>query len=344
MPSPNVFISSTFYDLRYIRENLMFFVRSLGYNPILSERGTIFFDPEQSAAEAAIAEVLNCQMLVLIIGGRFGTELGDTDRSVTNAEYQHAIKMQIPVFALVEQGAFSDYEVWRANSDVALLENVTFPNVDDLRVFQFIDEVRSQLVNNALKPFADFADIENYLRSQWASLLHSFLAGRNEEKQVAQALDGLERVSQRVEMLSTQILESVGTAESKLMAELYDLMLGSEAVKTLTATRLRPTPVDILKHESFFECAEALGGKWYVGFEEPDDHDEDTTTTTVSGKEGHMAEWHRHRVEDSYADLRSALQEKLTGSGLSLDDLESVVNAGIDPEAPDAGPDQPTGG
>jgi Domain of unknown function (DUF4062) len=188
MPSPSVFISSTFYDLRYIRENLLFFVRSLGYTPILSEKGTIFFDPHRSAAEAAVAEVPNCQMFVLIIGGRYGTELGDTDQSVTNAEYQQAIRMHIPVFALVEQGAYSDYEVWRANRQTGNLPDIVFPNADDQRIFEFIDEVRSQAVNNALTPFQDFADIENYLRSQWASLPHSFLTGMNEEKRASSGI------------------------------------------------------------------------------------------------------------------------------------------------------------
>ncbi len=30
MPTPRVFVSSTCYDLKYIRENLKFFIRNLG--------------------------------------------------------------------------------------------------------------------------------------------------------------------------------------------------------------------------------------------------------------------------------------------------------------------------
>ncbi len=48
MPAPRVFISSTLYDLKYIRENLKFFVRSFGYEPVLSEEGAIFYDPKLS--------------------------------------------------------------------------------------------------------------------------------------------------------------------------------------------------------------------------------------------------------------------------------------------------------
>lgn len=42
---PRIFISSTFYDLKYIREDLANFVRSYGYEPILFEDGDIGYTP-----------------------------------------------------------------------------------------------------------------------------------------------------------------------------------------------------------------------------------------------------------------------------------------------------------
>jgi hypothetical protein len=329
--TPSVFISSTFYDLRYIRENLLFFVRSLGYNPILSEKGTVFFDPQRDAADAAVAEVPNCQMFVLVIGGRFGSEMLDSERSVTNAEYQQAIRMHIPVFALVEQGAYSDFEVWQANQGVEALESIVFPNADDPRIFEFIEEVRSQAVNNALTPFHDFADIENYLKSQWASLLHSFLTDVNEERRVAETLSGLERVSERVEILSRQILESVGTTEAKLMADLYDYMLGSSMVQNLTGFDLRPKPTDILRHDNFFDCARALGGTWEI---DPDQGPGASATRTMSN--GKMSPEFAENAEQSYQELRKVMQGKLAESGLTLSTLEARVGASTEADAGDA--------
>lgn len=37
MAVPRVFVSSTWYDLKYIRENLKYFIRGLGYEPVLAE-------------------------------------------------------------------------------------------------------------------------------------------------------------------------------------------------------------------------------------------------------------------------------------------------------------------
>ena len=73
MATPRVFISSTCYDLRYIRENLKYFVRTLGYDPILSEEGSVFYNPQLDTQDSCLAEVPNAQLFVLLIGGRHGT-------------------------------------------------------------------------------------------------------------------------------------------------------------------------------------------------------------------------------------------------------------------------------
>jgi uncharacterized protein DUF4062 len=177
MAAPKVFVSSTCYDLRYIRENLKYFIKSLGYDPILSEEGSVFFDPKLHVQDACIAELPNCQMLVLVIGGRFGSPFKETRKSVTNAEYSEAARLKIPIFALVEQGVHSDLSVYASNrSDKRLVDKMKFPSVDNTAIFAFIEEVRSNAVNNALVPFRDFSDIESYLRQQWTGMMFSFLA------------------------------------------------------------------------------------------------------------------------------------------------------------------------
>lgn len=38
-----------------------------------------------------------------------------------------------------------------------------YPSVDSTKIFGFIEEVRTNSVNNALNPFNDFSDIESLL-------------------------------------------------------------------------------------------------------------------------------------------------------------------------------------
>lgn len=44
MSSPRIFVSSTCYDLQEIRVNLKEYLKSFGYEPILSEFNDIFYD------------------------------------------------------------------------------------------------------------------------------------------------------------------------------------------------------------------------------------------------------------------------------------------------------------
>src|SRR5665648_960339 len=109
MATPRVFVSSTCYDLRYIRENLKFFIKNMGFEAILSEDSDVFYDPQKHVEDSCLDEVTNCQMLVLIIGGRYGSKYKSEPESITNHEYKMAIKNKIPVFAMVEQQVNAEY-------------------------------------------------------------------------------------------------------------------------------------------------------------------------------------------------------------------------------------------
>jgi hypothetical protein len=74
---------------------------------VLSEDGAVFYDPTLHTHDACLAEVPNCQMFVLIIGGRYGGKYKDDEHSITNAEYREAVRLKIPVFALVDNSVYN---------------------------------------------------------------------------------------------------------------------------------------------------------------------------------------------------------------------------------------------
>jgi hypothetical protein len=88
MTKPRVFISSTFYDLRYIREDLERFVRDMGYEPVRHETGAIPYSREKPLEESAYHEVSQSDIIVCIIGGRYGTESATRDGSITQNELE----------------------------------------------------------------------------------------------------------------------------------------------------------------------------------------------------------------------------------------------------------------
>ncbi len=235
MPAPRVFISSTCYDLKYIRENLKFFIKNLGYDPVLSEEGSIFYDPKLHVQDACLAEVPSCQLFVLIIGGRYGSKFKDDDKSITNKEFLEAVNAKIPVFALIEQGVYDQYFVYQSNLGNKLIDakKINYPSVDSTKIFEFISEVQSQSINNALIPFSDFESIQSYLKQQWASMFQRFLATSNEEDRVTDILHEITKANVNIEFLSRQLVQSVGDSVTQIRVKAYDYLINQGLARNL---------------------------------------------------------------------------------------------------------------
>jgi len=313
MAAPTVFISSTFYDLRYVREGLRRFIESLGYIAVLSEDGTVFYDPKTNAAEACLVEIGNADMLVLILGGRYGSPIPGGNQSITNAEYQQAIKDGIPVFALIENDTYSDYQLYQANhSRPDILNDIVFPHADSPRIFDFIQEIQGQVSNNALVSFKTAADIENYLRSQWAGMLHMFLGRDNQEAKVASNLEMLAQVNARIELLAEQILNTVGNPLDRLVVRLLQEMVNSKTVADMSFMKATPTPGSILIYETATQCAGALGVNFRIN--------ENKDGSTLSG-DGSASPRRFKEISDGYLVLRERQQEIVSESSATAEEV-----------------------
>src|ERR1700683_3343778 len=119
MARPKVFVSSTYYDLRYIRASLEIFIESLGFDAILSEKGDIAYTSDRPLDESCYREVENADIFTLILGGRYGSEVSsgskkpkdffDRYESITKKEYSSAIDKDIPVYILIEKAVYAEY-------------------------------------------------------------------------------------------------------------------------------------------------------------------------------------------------------------------------------------------
>lgn len=73
MAKTKVFVSSTYYDLKHIRNSLEEFISNFGYETVLFEDGDIAFRHDRPLDESCYSEISNCHIFVLIIGGRYGS-------------------------------------------------------------------------------------------------------------------------------------------------------------------------------------------------------------------------------------------------------------------------------
>jgi hypothetical protein len=197
MARPRIFVSSTFYDLKHVRADLEVFIRELGYEPILNERGNIPYGSAEPLEDSAYREVDLADILVSIVGGRFGTESSDSVRSISQRELERAIEGEKQVYIFIERAVqveFSTYLLNKGNPDVR------YQSVDDVRVFEFLEEIEKLPRNNAIAPFETASDITEYLREQWAGLFQNLLRlqpARSEGQKLVQ----IERTANTLERL-----------------------------------------------------------------------------------------------------------------------------------------------
>lgn len=179
MARPRIFISSTYYDLKQTREDIANFVLDFGYEPIRNEEGNIPYGSTEKLEEYCYKEIQNVDILVSIIGGRFGTEAQNSKWSISNKELRKAFELGKQVYIFIEKSVMSEYETYLYNKET---EGIKYRYVDNPKIYQFIEELKALSSNNNIKAFETSADIQSYLKEQLAGLLQSFLADQSKMK------------------------------------------------------------------------------------------------------------------------------------------------------------------
>jgi hypothetical protein len=137
MRKTSVFVSSTCYDLRSLREHLRTAIDTLGHDPVLSEYPSFPVSPELSTVENCKKVVRDrADLFVLIVGGKRGALDAVTQRSVVNAEYREAKKAGLDCFVFVERQVWDLIALYKKNPEADFS-----PTVDSPGVFDFLDEL-----------------------------------------------------------------------------------------------------------------------------------------------------------------------------------------------------------
>lgn len=224
MAKLRVFVSSTYYDLRHIRSSMEGFIESMGYESVLFENGDIPFHHDISLADACYNEVNNSHMLILIVGGRYGSateerkkktsdsvidKMYETYNSVTKKEYDTARIKDIPVFIFVEKGVKAEYETFKSNRDN---KSIKYAHVDSVNIFHLLDEILTQKRNNYVREFDKFEDIVIWLKEQWAGIFADLLISKKDSatlRDVSVQLAELNQVTKSMKEYTESIMRKV---------------------------------------------------------------------------------------------------------------------------------------
>jgi hypothetical protein len=204
MAKPRVFVCSTYYDLRFVRADLEKFIRSIGYEPVLNERGSIPYSRDEKLESSCYREVNTVDILVCIIGGRFGSASQHDPYSITQLELKTALDAGKQVYVFVERSVLGEYRTYLRNKAVP---GITYQFADDPRVYAFLEEIHALPMNNVITGFEASEDIVAFLREQWAGLFQRLLETRTrieDGKLTIKLNDTAKTLDQLVTFLTTQ--------------------------------------------------------------------------------------------------------------------------------------------
>ena len=184
MPSPRVFISSTYVDLADVRSVVEQYFRELLYETVAFERGGIYFDHTQPLDISCYEAVKECDMMILIIGGRYGmpsTKQANPNHknfnSVTKTEYLEALSAGIPIFTFIRQSVYNEYFTF-INQAPNQRKKFRPKFVDNVLVFMLIKEILELKTNNLIIEYDTVPEILKYLKKATADLVHSAIKSK----------------------------------------------------------------------------------------------------------------------------------------------------------------------
>lgn len=290
MANLRAFISSTCYDLSVARGQLRTFVEDLGYQPVMSDYNDVVYDPRLHTHSSCIDEVAGCDMVIVIIGSRFGgnvvpqalqsvdiDSLKRTSRSlemlereenisITQLEVLKAIERSVPVFAFVDERVWQDHLTYEKNKNKPIIDAIEFSSVERPEtaryIFEFINFLRHRSINNSIATFSKYQDIEEALRKQWSGLFQRLLAEQRSKQVDARRIDAL---TEQFEDLKAAILSSVGTKNEREVARgvvrfrrLFDFLRGFEISDFTYVLNETHSWAEFLKHVDVVEVREAV--------------------------------------------------------------------------------------
>lgn len=138
----------------------------------MNERGHIPYGKEDGLEQYCYREINNCDILVHIIGGRFGSGSREEPYSISQMELKTAQELKKQVYICVEQSVLVEYRTFLNNEHTPDFRPLY---VDDLRIYKFLKEVLALPNNNQVLDFNAVSQITDYLREQWAGLFQRFL-------------------------------------------------------------------------------------------------------------------------------------------------------------------------
>lgn len=243
MAGLKVFVSSTCVDLGAQRAQVRALLEKMGYEPVMSEYSDVLFDHRIHTHTSCIKEIANADMVVLLIGSRFGGTatpealseiqieeiekssnksdlVRDKDRlSITQVEIMKAVEADVPLFAFVDSKVHSDHHLYQKNKDKSFADEIVYPSIEKPEsakyIFEFINFITHRFANNAITPYSSFGDIEDHLVKQWSMIFQRLLREERDKSIEGRRADAM---IEQIQDLKAAVLQSISAGSGRDIA------------------------------------------------------------------------------------------------------------------------------
>lgn len=243
MPALRVFVSSTCIDLGSHREQIRALLMRMGYDPVMSDYSDVLYDPVKHTHASCISEVQNADMVVLLIGSRFGGTAvpealsefdagavsskltGDVSASngakysITQLEALRAIDLGIPIFTFVDTKVYADHHTYMKNKDEDFADRIYYASIQKPEtskyIFEFITFLTHLSSNNALTTYSNFGEIEAHLIKQWSGLFQMLLRDTRAKKSEGRRADA---IIEQIQDLKAAMLQTISAGSARDVA------------------------------------------------------------------------------------------------------------------------------
>lgn len=259
---PNIFVSSTIADLNYLRDGIREAIEELCYRPVMSEHGEVGYLNPNTAAESCYRSVGQCQMVILIVGKRYGS-VGDDGLSVTHKEFLAAKEENVPIITFVSSHVLTHKGVYDAKPKADIWDD--FPEMDNPRkTFRLLEEIAGSESFNGMIPFDSAANVKKMLKLQIADFVGQGLSGtiKPTSSQLRDVLAEITTVRNLLSKSSDELLSKEKDTKRYLAATRYLLNDSAAEYRKLLEKLFGDidTAVDsVWKSESFPEVLKTAG-------------------------------------------------------------------------------------
>lgn len=172
MASLRIFVSSTYYDLRHVRNDLYTFIKGMGYEPVMHDKGGVSYTQETTLEQSCYNELSTCDIVVCIIGNKFGSESLSGNYSITMEELQKAIQLKKKVYTYIVKDVYIENQTYEKNLNYGTFSPAF---ADDIRIHEFISQIRQTVKNNPILSFENVNEIIDNLKMQLSGLFQHLL-------------------------------------------------------------------------------------------------------------------------------------------------------------------------